>query len=59
MLTIGGLPEAVTLTLESAVIQANQGLMNRILQHPKMRLLAILSVPYVIPIDVALGILIR
>nr|CAH0105739.1 unnamed protein product [Daphnia galeata] len=58
-LLIGGLPEVVTLTLESAVTQANQGLLNRILQHPKMRLLAILSVPYVIPIDVAYGILIR
>ncbi|XP_046440366.1 patatin-like phospholipase domain-containing protein 2 isoform X2 [Daphnia pulex] len=59
MLKVGGLSEVVTMTLVSAVTQANQGLMNRILQHPKMRLLTFLSVPYIIPIDVAFGILIR
>jgi patatin-like phospholipase domain-containing protein 2 len=52
MVIIDRLPETVSLTLQSAITEANQGLMNWIFRHRGMRLLSILSLPYVIPVDV-------
>ena len=53
MVVVDILPETVSLTLERAINQANQGLMNWMFQHRGMRLLSILSLPYVLPADVA------
>ncbi|KAK4012364.1 1-acylglycerol-3-phosphate O-acyltransferase Pnpla3 [Daphnia magna] len=52
MVIIDRLPETVSLTLQNAIAQANEGLMNWIFRHRGMRLLSILSLPYVIPVDV-------
>ena len=52
MVIIDRLPETVSLTLQSAITEANQGLMNWIFRHRGMRLLSILSLPYFIPVDV-------
>jgi len=53
MVVVDRLPETVSLTLQAAIQQANEGLMNWIFQHRGMRLLSILSLPYVLPADVA------
>jgi patatin-like phospholipase domain-containing protein 2 len=52
MVVIDRLPETVSLTLQNAITEANQGVMNWIFRHRGMRLLSILSLPYVLPVDV-------
>ncbi|XP_042226040.1 1-acylglycerol-3-phosphate O-acyltransferase Pnpla3-like isoform X2 [Homarus americanus] len=50
---IDQLPEAVGCILQDAINNANQGLMNWVFKHKSMKLLSILTLPYVLPIDVA------
>ena len=52
MVLVDRLPPAVSLTLQRAISQANQGL-NWFFQYRGVRLLSILSLPYVLPADVA------
>ncbi len=52
MVIVDRLPETVSLTLQHAINQANEGVMNWIFRHRGMRLLSILSLPYVLPADV-------
>ena len=53
MVLVDRLPETVTLTLQNAIEAANNGLMNWIFRHRGLRLLSILTLPYVLPADVA------
>ncbi|XP_053627134.1 1-acylglycerol-3-phosphate O-acyltransferase Pnpla3 isoform X5 [Cherax quadricarinatus] len=50
---IDQLPEAVGCILQDAINKANQGLMNWVFKHKSMKLLSILTLPYILPIDVA------
>nr|XP_045619541.1 patatin-like phospholipase domain-containing protein 2 isoform X3 [Procambarus clarkii] len=50
---IDQLPEAVGSILQDAINKANQGLMNWVFKHKSMKLLSILTLPYVLPFDVA------
>ncbi|XP_076066510.1 brummer isoform X3 [Oratosquilla oratoria] len=47
------LPEQVGAILQDAIDSANQGLMNWVFKHRSIKLLSILTLPYVLPIDVA------
>ncbi|KAK3855658.1 hypothetical protein Pcinc_037956 [Petrolisthes cinctipes] len=48
-----GLPEAVGGILQDAINTANQGLMNWVFKHKSMKLLSVITLPYVLPIDIA------
>lgn len=52
MVIIDRLPETVSLTLQNAINQANQGLINWIFRYRGMQILSILSLPYVLPAEV-------
>lgn len=52
---IDQLPEAVGCILQDAINKANQGLTNWVFKHRSMKLLSILTLPYVLPIDIAYG----
>lgn len=47
------LPEAVGCILQDAINKANQGLMNWVFKHRSMKLLSVLTLPYILPIDIA------
>lgn len=59
MVIIDRLPETVSLTLQNAINQANQGLINWLFRHRGMRLLSILSLPYILPAEVVYATLLK
>ncbi|XP_068218686.1 patatin-like phospholipase domain-containing protein 2 isoform X4 [Palaemon carinicauda] len=50
---IDQLPEQVGAILQDAIDKANEGLMNWVFKHRSMKLLSVLTLPYVLPIDIA------
>ncbi|KAK7075006.1 Patatin-like phospholipase domain-containing protein 2 [Halocaridina rubra] len=50
---IDQLPEQVGSILQDAIDKANQGLMNWVFKHKSMKLLSIITLPYVLPLDIA------
>ncbi|KAK8389913.1 hypothetical protein O3P69_012841 [Scylla paramamosain] len=53
------LPEAVGSILQDAITSANEGLMNWVFKHKSMKLLSVLSLPYVLPMDIAYSAFLR
>lgn len=53
MVLVDRLPDAVTFMLQKAIRSTNSGVMNWIFRHKGLRLLSIMSLPCVIPVDVA------
>lgn len=47
------LPEAVGSILQDAINKANTELTNWVFKHKSMKLLSILTLPYVLPMDIA------
>lgn len=47
------LPEAVLEVFEEACASMNKGLINWVFQHKSMRVLSVLTLPYVLPLDIA------
>jgi hypothetical protein len=50
---LDSLPDVVTNTLQEYIDAANKGLMNWVFRHRGAKLISILSLPYVLPIDIA------
>ncbi|XP_045105527.1 patatin-like phospholipase domain-containing protein 2 isoform X3 [Portunus trituberculatus] len=53
------LPEAVGSILQDAITSANEGLMNWVFKHKSMKLLSVLTLPYVLPMDIAYSAFLR
>lgn len=48
------LPEAIVRAIQDASDQLNKGVINWLFRHRPMKLLSILTIPYVLPIDIAI-----
>lgn len=48
------LPESVVQAIQEACDQVNKGLINWLFRHKPMKLLSILSIPYLLPIDITI-----
>ncbi|KAG0720392.1 hypothetical protein GWK47_048607 [Chionoecetes opilio] len=53
------LPEAVGSILQDAINTANQGLMNWVFKHKSLKLLSVLTLPYVLPMDMVYSTFLR
>ncbi|CAN7999102.1 unnamed protein product [Ixodes hexagonus] len=51
------LPEAMVRAIEEASDQLNKGVINWLFRHRPMKLISFLSIPYVLPVDIAVAIL--
>ncbi|KAG0415907.1 hypothetical protein HPB47_006935 [Ixodes persulcatus] len=51
------LPEAMVRAIQEASDQLNKGVINWLFRHRPMKLISLLSIPYVLPIDIAIAVL--
>ena len=56
---IDTLPEAVGSILDNEIKKANTGLMNWVFKHKSLNLVSILTLPYIIPIEIVYAIFIK
>ncbi|OTF75068.1 patatin-like protein phospholipase domain-containing protein 2-like, partial [Euroglyphus maynei] len=52
---LDSLPESVVEAIQEACNQVNNGIINWLFRHPPMKLLSILSIPYLLPIDITIA----